>query len=102
VHAVPSVRSPLFDPPVDNIQIIPGLPNPNSNRIYRLQVGAFSGVESATRAVRQLQVAGFDVVQELAENNLYRVLAVGIPAHNVYNAAQRLGAIGFKQVWVRD
>ena len=58
-------------------------------------------MDSANRAIRQLEAAGFDTVIEHAEN-LYRVLAVGIRAPNVFFAVQRLGAIGFSQVWIRE
>ena len=97
----PPSASSLFNAPVADVQIIPGLPNPNSDKIYRLQVGAYSAIEGAARAMRQLQAAGFDVAQEQA-GSVYRVLAVGIPAQQIYSAAQRLGAIGFKQIWVRE
>ena len=95
-------NTPLFDaPPVAQVQII-GLPSPNSGRVYRLQIGAFSSAETAARAVRQLQAAGFDATQELTSNNMRRVFAAGIPAASVSDAAQRLGSIGFSQVWVRE
>jgi cell division protein FtsN len=100
--AIPHATPPLYDPPVSGIQVIPGYPNPNTGIVYRLQVGAFSARESIDRAMRQLQAAGFEAVQEPAGNNLFRVLAVGIPAQNVYGAVQRLGSIGFSQVWVRE
>jgi len=94
---------PLYDaPPVREVLIVPGLPNPNTNRLYQLQVGAYSSVETASRALRQLQAAGFDAVQEMTSSSMYRVYATGIPAAIVYDAAQRLGAMGFSQVWVRE
>jgi hypothetical protein len=95
-------KTPLFtSPPVANIQIIPGLPDPRSNKIYRLLVGTYPGVDGAFQIYRQLQAAGFEVSQEQA-GEMCRVYAAGIPASKVYYAAQRLGAIGFHQVWVQE
>jgi cell division septation protein DedD len=81
--------------------VIPGLPNPNSGRLYQLQVGAFSNLESANHAFQLVRSAGFDAVQEQT-GNVYRVYAEGVPAQTVQFAAQRLGVMGFRQVWVRE
>ena len=71
----PPEPSPLYTaPPVINIRIIPG---------------------------QQLQAAGFEVAQEQA-GDMCRLYAAGIPASRVYFAAQRLGAIGFEQVWIHE
>jgi hypothetical protein len=88
-------------PPVHDIQIIPGLPDPNTDKKYRLLVGAFPAVENAFLAYLQLQAAGFDVAQE-QNDNVCKIFADGIPASMVYYATQRLGAIGFQQVWIQD
>ena len=99
----PPPVEPLYtSPPVNNIQIIPStLPDPRSKKVYRLLVGTYPGVDSAFRIYRQLQAAGFEVVQEQV-GDMCRVFAAGIPASQVYYAAQRLGAIGFGQVWVQE
>jgi cell division protein FtsN len=86
---------------VEELQVIPGLPDPNSNKIYRLQVGSFSAPDAADRTAQIIQSAGFDVAQEF-NGTYYRVLVVGIPAASVYPAAQRLGAMGIGQIWVRE
>jgi len=88
-------------PPVSNVRIIPGLPNPGNNRIYRLMVGTFFDSFRASSLVNQLQNAGFEAVQENVDGE-YRVFAVRIHASNVENAASRLGAMGFRQVWLYD
>jgi cell division septation protein DedD len=90
-----------YPAPAGEVVIIPGLPDRNSGRIYRLQVGAWSAPDAAGRALQMLQSAGFSAVQE-QNGSLYRVLAAGIPAADVYAAAQRLGAMGFRQIWVRE
>jgi len=95
-------KPPLFtSPPVYDPQIIPGLPNPNTDKVYRLLVGTYPSVDNAFRIYQQLQAAGFDVVQEQAGDTC-RVFAAGIPASRVYYAAKRLGAIGFPQIWIQE
>ena len=94
---------PLYDrPPVFNVQIIPDrLPDPGSSKIYRLMVGVYNGVDNAFPVYQQLRAAGFQVMQEQA-GDMCRVFAANIPASMVYHAAQRLGAIGFEQVWIQE
>jgi len=100
--AAPPEKAPLFtSPPVYDPQIIPGLPNPNTNKVYRLLVGTYPGVDSAFPVYQQLQAAGFEVVQEQA-GDMCKVFAAGIPASRVYYAAKRLGAIGFPQIWIQE
>jgi len=99
--AVPEKTSLFTSPPVYDPQIIPGLPDPNTQKTYRLLVGTYPGVDSAFRIYQQLQAAGFDVVQEQA-GDMCKVFAAGIPASRVYYAAKRLGAIGFPQIWIQE
>jgi rare lipoprotein A len=100
--AQPPEPPPLYTaPPVINIRIIPGLPDPHSDKLYRLFVGTYQGVDNAFRVYQQLQAAGFEVAQEQA-GDMCRLYAAGIPASRVYFAAQRLGAIGFEQVWIHE
>lgn len=98
----PSGPRPVFtNPPVNEIQVVPGLPNPNNDKIYRLMVGSYAGADSAFSAYQQVQIAGFDAFQEYADG-VYKVFAVGLAAPSVYYAARRLGAVGFSQVWVYE
>jgi len=97
----PVSYSTFTAPPVGNIKIIPALPNPHSGKMYRLLIGSYPGAEAAYHVYRQLQAAGFEAVQEQA-GAMCQVFAVGISAASVYYAAQRLGAIGFEQVWVYE
>jgi hypothetical protein len=83
------------------MQVIPGLPNPNNGKIYRLQVGSFSSPEAAENVVRVIRDAGFKVIQELNDYH-YRVLVLDVPAASVYPALQKLGTLGIGQVWVRE
>ena len=90
-------------PPVgiDNMRIIPALPDPRSGKIYRLRVGNDFSLDSALQVYRQLKATGFEPVMEQA-GTMCRIFAVGVPASSVYYAVQRLGAIGFEQVWVYE
>jgi len=101
----PSLSPPLvgYLPPVrmDDIVIIPGLPNPHSDRVYRIQVGAYSGLGGASLAVRQVEAAGFIAVQE-THGGLFRVFVEGIPSWNVQASVQRLAALGFTHMWIRE
>jgi rare lipoprotein A len=100
----PPISFSLYTAPpvdIDNMRIIPGLPSPYSGKTYRLLVGTYPGVDSAYHVNRQLECASFRVVQEQA-GNMCRVFVGGIPASSVYAAVQRLGAIGFAEVWVQE
>ncbi|MDR1839171.1 MAG: SPOR domain-containing protein [Treponema sp.] len=83
------------------VQLIPGLPDANSGKVYRLQIGAYSTPETAARAVELLLSAGFNVELELS-NPVYRVVVTGINARDVQPVSVRLGSFGFNQIWVRD
>jgi len=86
---------------VGNATVMPGLPDPNSNKRYRLQVGAFNSQNAAAHTFRSLQDAGFNPVYEHSQN-FYRVIIADVPAASVAGTVQRLGAIGITQVWVRE
>jgi len=96
------VPVPYYPVPfINEVQVIPGFPDPNNGRIYRLQVGSFYSEPGAALAYQQLVAAGFNATWEYSAN-AYRVLAVGIPSQSVYATIYRLGAMGFRQIWVRD
>jgi len=84
-----------------NVTVSPGLPDPNSNKRYRLQVGAFTDQNAAAHTFRSLQDAGFNPVYEHSQN-FFRVIIADVPASSVAGTVQRLGAIGIRQVWVRE
>ena len=80
--------------------VIPNLPYPASDRLYRLQVGAFSSPASAVMLARNMANAGFAVVHE-PHGGMYRVIALGVPAAMVNSAIYRLASLGITQVWVK-
>ena len=83
------------------VLVIPGLPDPAADRVYRLQVGAFSAQESADRTARLVASLGFHVIWEQS-GTLFRVYAIDVPAVLIESAAQRLGSVGIKEIWVRE
>jgi hypothetical protein len=83
------------------LQIIPGLPDRNSGKIYRLQVGAYSAQDTANKTAELMRAAGFQVQIENSAS-IYRVMAAGIASADVYSASVRLGSLGFGQIWVRE
>jgi cell division protein FtsN len=82
------------------MQIIPGLPNPHSDRTYRLQVGSFSGQDAAAKTAQYLRSAGFNVAYERDGYNV-RVVLPDVPASMVQSTVQRLGTLGIGEVWIR-
>jgi len=97
--------APASSPPVKtaagDVMVSPGLPDPNVNKMYRLQVGSFNSQNAAANTFRSLQDAGFKPIYEHSQN-FYRVVIADIPASSVASTVQRLGSIGIRQVWVRE
>jgi len=85
----------------NKIRIIPGLPDPNSGKVYHLQVGAFSIEKSACEVYQMISSAGFEAVQE-QYGSFHRVYAAGVPAAAVHFAVNRLEAMGITEVWIRE
>jgi len=97
----PAVTPPAATQTVGNATVTPGLPDPNTNKKYRLQVGAFNSQNAAEHTFRSLQDAGFNPIYEHSQN-FYRVVIADIPAASVASTVQRLVSIGINQVWVRE
>ena len=83
------------------IKVVPGLPNPNSRKVYRIQVGAYAVKENADIAERELKAAGFETRRE-KYGSLTRVLAVGFQADEVRSAVNLIESLGFGEVWIRE
>jgi len=86
--------------PMD-LNIIPRLPDPNNGKVYYLQIGAFSTIESAMDVSQRVINAGFDAFLEF-NGFAYRVLVKDIPSSLVYSAAQKLNTIGIREIWLRE
>jgi cell division septation protein DedD len=83
------------------LNIIPRLPDPNNGKVYYLQVGSFANMAAAMDVSQKVINAGFDVFQ-VFNGFAYRVLVKDIPASMVDSAAQRLNAIGIREIWLRE
>jgi cell division protein FtsN len=88
------------------MEIIPGLPDPHSRMVYRLQVGSYSTRELAARVSAYLKASGFDVEPPeylvLGTRSFYRVIVPCVPAARVRAACARLGSLGFEKIWIRQ
>ena len=96
----PPGRISFQDQPLE-IKIIPNLPDPGNGKVYNIQLGAFSRPETAMDVVAKARNAGFDAIQEFT-GVLYRVIVKDIPSSMASFAAQRLAAIGIKEIWIRE
>jgi len=92
---------PPPEPPRVNVRVIPGLPDPNSRKVYRLQVGSYSVHSTADRIAQQLRAAGLQAGIEYY-NSLQRVLVLGVRAADAASVVQTLGLMGFEEVWIRE
>ena len=88
-------------PQIAGIEVIPGWPDPYTNKIYRIQIGSFSSPGAAAIVEQQARNAGFITGCEMY-GSLNRVLVLNIPAAEVYNSVVRLVAVGLRQFWIRD
>jgi hypothetical protein len=84
-----------------DIKVVPGLPRADSDKTYRLQVGAFPTPETAAAAAQILTNAGFTVGKE-PYGSLHRVIVEGIPSSHVAAVVRRLEFAGFTEVWIRE
>ncbi|MDR2476689.1 MAG: SPOR domain-containing protein [Treponema sp.] len=82
-------------------KIVPKMPDPKSNGVYRVQVGSFASTAFARNYFDRLTAAGFHPNFE-QYGKLYRVVLSGIKAADMAQIAQRLGSAGFNEVWVRE
>jgi len=100
-QAPPPARPAPVQPVTPSIRVIPNLPDPYSAKVYRIQVGAFSQAALAQACFERLRTAGLSPAYEI-NGSLYRVVLSGIRAADVSYTAQRLGAAGFTEAWIRE
>ena len=84
-----------------DIRVIPELPAPDSGLSYRLHVGSYTQKRNADRAERLLNAMGFTAGREIF-NEFTRVYIVNISAKEMFSVIQRLGAVGFRTIWIRE
>jgi hypothetical protein len=93
---------PVYVPPSPlQIRVIPCLPDPNSSRVYRIQVGAYSVQNTAEMMAQRIRSAGLQAGIEYY-NSLKRVIVPGVRAEDMYTILQMLESLGFTEVWIRE
>jgi cell division protein FtsN len=92
---------PIYLQPPVQVRVIPALPDPNSSRIYRLQVGAYAVHNTADMMAQRLRAAGLQAGIE-DYNSLKRVYVPGVSAAEAGTVVQMLGLLGFEEVWIRE
>jgi cell division protein FtsN len=95
--APPPAPAPMFPPAV----VYPKMPDPSSGHIYRVQVGSYLSTHNAQYTFDRLKAAGFNPAFEKFEE-YYRVVLSGVRASDMRLAAQQLGNLGVKEVWIRQ
>jgi hypothetical protein len=75
---------------------------PGSIKPCHLIVGTYSNFSTASVICQQLRKTGFDGQIQKQPANHYKVIAVNVPANLVYYAAERLGAMGFTEIWISE
>jgi uncharacterized protein YbjQ (UPF0145 family) len=88
-------------PAVYGVKLIPPL-NPEPDRIYKLQVGAFRINQNAAGVFTRLNDVGLNPVYERTEDLLYRVVIPGVRGTEVQSVTEKLGAAGFSEVIIRE
>jgi hypothetical protein len=92
--AAPPVYQPTFN-------VIPRMPDPYSDGVYRVQLGSFSNAGLAQQCFNRLKSADFTPYYE-QYGSLYRVVITGIQAADMAAVVRRLEAAGFTEAWVRE
>jgi hypothetical protein len=77
------------------------LPEPESNKLYRLQIGAFAIPWNASIASGRLKDAGFNPSHE-QYMHFTRVVITGVHAKDVPLFIERIGALGFRELFIAE
>ena len=85
----------------NDILVLPHMPDPDSDSLYRLQIGSFRQTVNADRAERLVTAMGFQADREVF-NEFTRIFINNISAKEALYAVQRLGVVGFRTIWVRE
>jgi cell division protein FtsN len=102
VYIQPPMPEPVYVQPAPlQIRVIPCLPDPNTQRIFRIQVGSYAVHNTADMMAQRLMAAGLQAGIEYY-NSLKRVFVPGVRAEDAYTIVQKLELLGFTEVWIRD
>ena len=102
VPAVPARTEPLgrilgFRP----AEIKGRIPQADSTKLYRLQVGAYVVPRNAVEAFEKLKNSGLNPAYEKS-GDFYRVVLAGLRAGDIQSIAQKLGDAGFREAIIRE
>jgi rare lipoprotein A len=97
----PIVPNPQVLFPVPPAEIRGGIPPAGSDKLYRLQVGAFLVPRNALDAFDRLRAAGLNPRYEQS-GEFYRVVLAGLRARDIPAIAQTLGNAGFREAIIRE
>jgi cell division protein FtsN len=81
--------------------VIPRLPGPRDNTLYRIQIGAFKTRLNAQEVFNRLLNAGFSPVFEVG-GGFTRVLIPWIRGYEIQALGERLYRAGFREVWLKE
>ncbi|GHT61147.1 hypothetical protein FACS1894109_19490 [Spirochaetia bacterium] len=81
--------------------ITPYMPNPNSGKIYRVQVGSFTDTWHAKEAFDRLTMVGFKPAFE-RYGDYIRVVIPGIKTVDMPAVARLIGQVGFREALIRE
>ncbi|MCL2600533.1 MAG: hypothetical protein FWD88_05070, partial [Treponema sp.] len=85
--------------PVPAIVVLPRLPNADSNRVYRIQVGAFQHDGTLEDAQTRLAATGFPWTAE-QRGDLVALIVENVHSTQMNNRIRSLASAGFRQVWI--
>ena len=72
-----------------------------SGKLYQIQVGAFRDIQNAKWAFERLDSAALNSIYE-NYREYTRVIVVGIPAENMGAFLEKIKALGFHEVWIKE
>jgi rare lipoprotein A len=83
------------------VRFQPAIPEANTGKNYRVQVGAWKQREYAEEAYEKLRKAGLNPSYE-RHDDFYRVIITGLKQENLTAIADKLGNAGFRDVLLKE
>jgi rare lipoprotein A len=105
ISAAPVITQEVIPPPAAlpaaAAEVKGGIPSAGTGKLYRIQVGAYKIARNAVDAFDRLKSGGLNPAYEQS-GEFYRVVLAGIRAEDVSSLAEKLGAVGFREVFIRE
>ncbi|MDR3166734.1 MAG: septal ring lytic transglycosylase RlpA family protein [Treponema sp.] len=106
ISAAPVISQEIIPPPAPvtspaAAEVKGGIPPAGTGKLYRIQVGAYKIARNAVDAFDRLKNGGLNPAYE-QNGEFYRVVLAGIRAEDVSSIAEKLGAVGFQEVFIRE